>query len=131
MSIGLRNYGKIQNFIAGMFPLISGERAILYSDFKKMLNSKYFYNYGMEAVMNYYCKKNKLKVKSRVLNYNHIVKTKKNKLRGLILLIKELLHVWYVCLALKINDKWKFKINYAIISLINRTWNLFFQSQTR
>ena len=107
MSIGLRDYGTIQNYIAKMFPLISGERAIVYSVFKEMLSSKYFYDYGMEPVMNHYCEKNKLKVKSIALNYNHVLKTKKMKVLGLILLIRELLHIFYICLALKINGKQK------------------------
>ena len=105
MSIGLRNRGKFQNYITKMLPLISGERAIEYPVFKKMLNSKYFYEYGMEPIMNYYCKKNKLNVKSIVLNYNHISKIKKIESGGLMLWIREFLHVYYVCLALKINGK--------------------------
>ena len=105
MSIGLRNRGKLQNYMLTLFPLISGERAIEYSIFKEMLNSKYFYDYGMEPVMNHYCQENKLNVKSLILNYNHVSKTKKIKKGGLLLLIKEILHIWYVYLALKISSK--------------------------
>ncbi len=114
MSIGLRDYGKLQNFLVYMkiFPLISGERAIVYPVFKEILKSKYFYGYGMEAVMNHYCKKNKLPAESRVLSYNQIWKTKKFKRGGIMALIKQSLHIWYVCFMLKVKSKSKY-LNYS------------------
>ena len=110
MSIGLRDYGKLQNFLFYMkiFPLISGERAIVYSVFKEILKSKYFHGYGMEAVMNHYCKKNKLHVESKVLSYNQIWKTKKFKRDGIKALIKQSLYIWYICFILKIKSKCKY-----------------------
>ena len=72
MSIGMRNYGVTPPVISKYFHSISGERAINTDILKKCTKSKYFYNYGMETVINYYCIINHLKTAKKVFNYGHI-----------------------------------------------------------
>lgn len=72
MNIGMRKIGVTNPAISYYFPSISGERAIKTDILKKCIKSKYFYNYGMETVINYYCFYHKLKTTKKIFNYGHI-----------------------------------------------------------
>jgi len=76
MSIGLRNVGFFNSFYK-IALLVSGERAILNSHFQEIIKSKYFTHYGMESVMNEYCKLHNIKIKSEIFNYTQTFQTKK------------------------------------------------------
>ena len=80
MSIGMRNYG-IFNRIAYFHPSISGERAISINTLKQGIKSAHFHNWGMELVLDYYCKTHNLKTVQRPYPYNHTPQVDK---RGLI-----------------------------------------------
>lgn len=93
MVIGLRDKG---NFIANMlmpyFPLTGGERAMPTNVFMKIRKSPLIGGWGLESVMNDYCKKKKLKVVKVKLNgMDHIgLQTKKY---GLMAFLKEIYDV--------------------------------------
>ncbi len=93
MVIGLRDKG---NFIANMlmpyFPLTGGERAMPTNVFMKIRKSPLISGWGLESVMNDYCKKKKLKVVKVKLNgMDHIgLQTKKY---GLMAFLKEIYDV--------------------------------------
>jgi len=72
MSIGMRTIGVTPPHISKFLPSISGERCLNTNILKQCTKSKYFYNYGMETVINYYCIINKFKTIKRIYNYGHI-----------------------------------------------------------
>lgn len=72
MSMGMRTIGVISPYISQFLPSISGERALKTKILTECIRSKYFYNYGMETVINYYCIINKLITTKKVFNYGHI-----------------------------------------------------------
>ncbi|MEK6983647.1 MAG: glycosyltransferase [Nanoarchaeota archaeon] len=93
MVIGLRDKGNyIGNAIMPYFPLTGGERAILTKVFAKIRKSPLIEGWGLESVMNDYCKKKKLKVaKVRLNGMDHIgLQTKKY---GLMAFLKEIYDV--------------------------------------
>ncbi|OYT32727.1 hypothetical protein B6U93_00750 [Candidatus Woesearchaeota archaeon ex4484_78] len=96
MSAGLRDRTFLLNKIQQhLMPLITGERAIKYKVFKKAMKHELMKEYGMEAVLNDYCKRNNIPIHKRVMKgVKHVSKVKKNKKNGLILLIKEMLQVF-------------------------------------
>ena len=80
MVIGLRDKGNvITNMIMPYFPLTGGERAILTKVFMNIRKFPLIEGWGLESVMNDYCKKKKLKVaKVRFDGVDHIgLQTKK------------------------------------------------------
>lgn len=105
MVIGLRDKGNfIANMIMPYFPLTGGERAILTSIFMKIRKNSFIEGWGLEAVMNDYCKKKKLKVvKIKLDRVNHIgLQTKKyglmaflNEIYDVVLIRIKLLRVKY------------------------------------
>lgn len=90
MSIGIRTIGVTSPYLSQFLPSISGERALKTEILKKCIKSKYFYNYGMETVINYYCIINKLKTIKKVFNYGHINHlVKDSTAMGLLIYIKQ------------------------------------------
>jgi len=89
MVIGLRDKG---NFIANLtmpyFPLTCGERAIRMDIFKEIIKLPFRERWGLEWVMNDYCKKKKLKIaKIKLEGVDHIgLQTKKY---GIVAFLKE------------------------------------------
>ena len=93
MVIGLRDKGNIiANGIMPYFPLTGGERAILTKVFMKIRKNSLIEGWGLESVMNDYCKKKNLKViKVKLDGMNHIgLQTKKY---GLMAFLKEIYDV--------------------------------------
>lgn len=72
MSIGVRSIGVTNPSFSTHFPSISGERCLNTKILKDCVKSKYFKNYGMETVINYYCIINKLKTTKKIFDYGHI-----------------------------------------------------------
>ena len=93
MVIGLRDKNSvIGNMIMPYFPLTGGERAILTKVFIEIRKCPLIEGWGLESVMNDYCKKKKLKVaKVKLDGMDHIgVQTKKY---GLMAFLKEIYDV--------------------------------------
>ena len=80
MVIGLRDKGNmVANRLMPYFPLTGGERAILTKVFMKIRKNPLIGGWGLESVMNDYCKKKRLKVAKVMLKgVDHIgLQTKK------------------------------------------------------
>ena len=93
MVIGLRDKGNlIGNMLMPYFPLTGGERAILTKVFMEIRKCPLIEGWGLESVMNDYCKKKKLKIfKVKLDGMNHIgLQTKKY---GLMAFLKEIYDV--------------------------------------
>lgn len=83
MVVGLRDKGNfIVNMLMPYLPSIGGERAITAEAFNEILKNPLINEWGLESVMNDYCKKKKLKViKVRLDGMDHLgVLNKKSKL---------------------------------------------------
>ena len=83
MVVGLRDKGNfIVNMLMPYLPLIGGERAIAAEYFNEILKNPIIKEWGLESVMNDYCKKKKLKVmKVKLDGMNHLgILNKKSKL---------------------------------------------------
>ncbi len=107
MSVGLRDYCLIINFLykKGFFPLIAGERALHHSIFRNTMKNPLMKDYGLEVVLNDYCKRNNIPIYKNVLyDLKQTIKSKKWK-NGTYLLIKEMFQVFLVMLMLKIKIK--------------------------
>jgi glycosyltransferase involved in cell wall biosynthesis len=76
MVIGLRDKGKMASSLA---PLTSGERAIKAEVFAEVRKIKLIEGWGLESVINHYCRKKRLKVRTVKLDgVDHIgIQTKK------------------------------------------------------
>ncbi|MFA7300832.1 MAG: glycosyltransferase [Candidatus Shapirobacteria bacterium] len=104
MSIGVRSFGVLTPTISYFFPSISGERALNTDILKQCVKSNYFYNYGMETVINYFCFIHKLKTVKRIFKYGHINHIKKdNFFKGLIFYSKQYLLIAKIYLHFLIN----------------------------
>lgn len=106
MSVGLIDYSKIRNnlYKNGYFPLIAGQRALPFSIFKKVLNNPFMKDFGLEVVLNNYCKQNEIPIYKQILkNLNQRSKLQKCK-NGLFLLTKEFAQVFIIILMLKIKN---------------------------
>ncbi len=93
MVIGLRDKNNIiGNMVMPYFPLTGGERAMLTKVFMEIRKSPLIEGWGLESVMNDYCKKKKLKVvKIKLDGMDHIgLQTKKY---GLMAFLKEIYDV--------------------------------------
>ena len=93
MVIGLRDKGNaISNMIMPYFPLTGGERAFASKVFQEIMKIPLIQGWGLEAVMNDYCRKKGLKVAKVKLNgMDHIgLQTKKF---GLMAFVKEIYDV--------------------------------------
>lgn len=93
MVIGLRDKGNaFANMIMPYFPLTGGERAMLTKVFMEIRKNPLIEGWGLESVMNDYCKKKKLKiVKVKLDGMDHIgLQTKKF---GLMAFLKEIYDV--------------------------------------
>ena len=103
MSVGLRDYGLIINFFYKNFlPLIAGERAIPYSIFMETMNNPLMKDYGLEVVLNDYCKKNNISICKNIMkDLKQTVKPKKWK-NGAYLLAKEMFQIYSLVLLLKV-----------------------------
>ena len=89
MVIGLRDKGNaIANMLMPYFPLTGGERALLTNVFMEIRKCSLIEGWGIESVMNDYCKKKKLKVaKVKLDGMDHIgMQTKKY---GVMAFVKE------------------------------------------
>ena len=107
MSVGLRDYGLIGNFLYknGFFPLIAGERALHYSIFKNVMRNPLIKGYGLESVLNDYCKRNNIPIYKNVMyGLKQLPKPKKWK-NGTYFLVKEMFQVFLIMLKLKIKIK--------------------------
>lgn len=68
MSAGLIDYNIIIKIISlTVFPLVTGERAINYSVFEEVKQDPLFKNYAMEALLNDYCKRNKIPIHKKIM----------------------------------------------------------------
>ncbi len=93
MCVGISDRGVLINYPSSRLP-ITGQRAIKSNVLKTCMNSKYFRGYGMETVMNMYCRINKLKVKCYIFDYKQVFSIEK---RGLIKGMKLALpQVWLI-----------------------------------
>jgi len=93
MVIGLRDKGNVfANMLMPYFPLTGGERAILVNVFMEIRKCPLIEGWGLESVMNDYCKKKKLKVaKVKLDGMDHIgLQTKKY---GILAFAKEIYDV--------------------------------------
>ncbi len=93
MVIGLRDKSNvIANMIMPYFPLTGGERAMPKKYFIDIIKNSLIEGWGLESVMNDYCKKKRLKVvKVKLDGMNHIgLQTKKF---GIIAFLKEIYYV--------------------------------------
>jgi len=93
MVIGLRDKGnRIANMIMPYFPLTGGERAIKTNVFMEIRKCPLIEGWGLESVMNDYCRKKKLKIaKIKLGGVDHIgLQTKKY---GLNAFLKEIYDV--------------------------------------
>ncbi|MBI2650337.1 glycosyltransferase family 2 protein [Candidatus Woesearchaeota archaeon] len=93
MVIGLRDKGNaFANMLMPYFPLTGGERAILAKVFMAIRKSPLIEGWGLESVMNDYCKKKKLNIaKVKLDGMDHIgLQTKKY---GLMAFLKEIYDV--------------------------------------
>ncbi len=89
MVIGLRDKGNaIANMLMPYFPLTGGERAFSAKVFMEIMKCPLVGGWGLESVMNDYCKKKKLKVaKVKLDGMGHIgIQTKKY---GMMAFLKE------------------------------------------
>ena len=90
MVIGLRDKGNaVANMLMPYFPLTGGERALLTNVFMEIRKCPLIEGWGIESVMNDYCKKKKLKIaKVKLDGMDHIgLQTKKH---GVIAFFKEI-----------------------------------------
>ena len=93
MAIGLRDKGNaIGNMIMPYFPLTGGERAFASKVFLEIMKIPLIEGWGLESVMNDYCRKKKLKIsKVKLDGVDHIgLQTKKF---GLMAFLKEIYDV--------------------------------------
>ena len=105
MSVGIRDYGKITNFLSKHFyPLITGERALSYYIFEQTNNHNFMKNYGLELVLNDYCHKNKIPVYKNICKglrqTNKPIKYK----NGFYLLLKQTLEIITIMFKLKFRN---------------------------
>ena len=90
MVIGLRDKGNVvANMFMPYFPLTGGERAILTKVFMEIRKCPLIEGWGLESVMNDYCRKKKLKIaKIKLDGMDHIgLQTKKY---GMMAFVKEI-----------------------------------------
>jgi len=109
MSAGLRDYGELTNFFSKhIYPLITGERAVNYSIFQEVRDDSLMRGYGLEVILNDYCKKNKIPVYKKVMiglrQTNKPIKRK----NGGFLLLKQTLEITIILIALKSRNFKKF-----------------------
>lgn len=73
MTIGLRDKNALGNAIMPYFPRTGGERAIAAGAFREIRKSPLIDGWGLETVMNHYCRKKRLKVSTvRMAGVNHV-----------------------------------------------------------
>ena len=106
MAVGIRDRGILHNaFVKKFGPLITGERALPYELFGKIINSPLMDNYAMEVLLNDYCLRNNVFIKKMILRgvkqTNKPYKYK-NKLKGVYFLIQEAIGLATVYVKLKI-----------------------------
>lgn len=101
MSVGITQlYGKVGTFLYKNL-LVSGERALPYSHFKKIRKDPLIEKYGLEPVMNYYCKRSNIPIHRYILkDVEGTLKSKKWK-RGSYYLVKEIFEITFVMIKLK------------------------------
>ena len=85
MSVGIRDYGYVMNLLSKYFiPLLSGESALSYSIFKDTIQNPLMKDYGLELVLNDYCKRKNIPVHKNIMaGLSQTVKYKKWKNGGL------------------------------------------------
>lgn len=101
MSVGITQlYGKIGTLLYKNV-LLSGERALPYSHFKKIRKNPLIEKYGLELIMNDYCKRNNIPIHRYILkDVGGTLKSKKWN-RGSYYLIKEIFEITFVMMKLK------------------------------
>ena len=101
MSVGITQlYGKVGTFLYKNL-LLSGERALPYTHFKEIRRDPLIEKYGLEAVMNDYCKRNNILIHKYILkDVEGTLKSKKWN-RGSYYLIKEIFEIIFVMIKLK------------------------------
>jgi glycosyltransferase involved in cell wall biosynthesis len=102
MSAGIRDYGKITNFLSKhIYPLITGERALSYSIFDQVKNHPLLKGYGLEVILNNYCHANKIPIYKNICKglrqTNKPIKCK----NGFYLLLKQSLEIIIIIIKLK------------------------------
>jgi len=105
MSVGLRDYGRVTNFLSKhIYPLISGERALNYSIFKKVRNHPLMKWYWLEVVLNNYCKVNKIPIYKLILKDLRQTNKPIKRKNGLYLLFKQSIEIAIIMLKLKLEN---------------------------
>ena len=101
MSLGFRIY-LASEYFKDILPAITGERAILNSVFQEIIQSNYFSGWGMELVMNEYCRRNNLPVCANSFNYRPLIKTEKHGYKAIKSLIMEFFELTSIFIYLRI-----------------------------
>jgi len=107
MIVGIRDRGIIHNtFVKNFGPLITGERAVSKKIFEKVAEHPLMKDYAMEFVLNDYCVRNNIPIKRIILQ--GVKQTNKpykysNKLKGVMLLLKQIIALVLVYANLKCN----------------------------
>ncbi len=105
MSVGIRDYGRVINFISKHgFPLISGERAVSYSIYQKVIDDPLMKGYGLEEVLNNYCKQNKIPIHKDVMKGVRQLNKPLKRKNGFYLLIRESLELIQVMIKLRFRN---------------------------
>ncbi|MCD6109218.1 glycosyltransferase [bacterium] len=105
MSAGIRDYGKVTYFLSKhIFPLITGERALHYSIFRKVRNNPLMKGYGLEVVLNNYCKMNKIPVYKSILKGLRQTNKPIKRKNGFYLLLKQSIEIIKIMLKLKFRN---------------------------
>ena len=105
MSVGIRDYGKVVNFLSkNIFPLITGERAIPYSVFKEVSKDPLMKNYGLEVVLNNYCKINNILIYKSILKGLRQTNKPTKRKNGFYLLLKQSIELTIVISKLKFRN---------------------------
>ncbi len=105
MTVGIRDRGIIHNaFVKKFGPLITGERALPKKIFEEVAEHSLMKDYAMEFVLNDYCVKNSVPIKKMILR--GVKQTNKpykynNKLKGVVLLLKQTIALMVLYIKLK------------------------------
>ena len=105
MSAGIRDYGKVTNFLSKhVYPLITGERALHYSIFRQVRDDPLMRGYGLEVVLNNYCKVKKIPIYKSVLKGLRQTNKPMKYKNGFYLLLKQSIEITRIILKLKFRN---------------------------
>jgi len=103
MSVGIRDYGGIMNFLSKhIFPLLTGERALSYVIFKEVSNHHLLKGYGLEVVLNNYCRVNKIPIYKNICKGLRQTNKPIKRKNGFYLLFKQSIEIAIIIIKLKL-----------------------------